>query len=285
MKIYQPLNLSRFTGTYVNWSNDYIMFKKTPRGKKSVEETYMTWEGDLPAGLPNCDLVLNVERLAVSPTNLNDFIRVQSDLDGQIEKACPGHVLVYPKLKEVAAVECWPSWEEETQHLSIRPKVLMPVNLPNYFCPLSPFNFTDGVRVVQNRWHQEVNWMRIIPGKGQLLLPTEKSKNAIIIAQPKAPERLPGLSRFSAFKLQQFCRARNLDEVGTRQELISRLRASEDVLYPLATDRYKDDLKKWAGYMLGHADPLDGDEYSLEVHNARAEAVKEVRIIPNSHLI
>lgn len=278
-RVYKPLILNKFTGTYINWSNDYVMFKKS-EGRKSLEDIYMTYEGNLPPSMPHFDLVLNLQRLAISPCHLGDFIRVTSDPLGEINESNPGFVLCYPNLKEVAVVECWTSVETETQDMGIQPKQIIPYdNLPEYFCPLTKIEVTpEGVRVLLNRWHQPCTWMRVVPQGGKLLTIKEKPRLTISHTQPTAPERLPGISRHSLANLQDLCKERDLDSTGNRQALIRRLHDDEAVTFPVVEERYKQDLRKWAGAMLGHTENPSGVEYSDEVKVARAQVVTEVRI-------
>lgn len=263
-KIYKPLIFDKFIGTYIRWSTDYVMFKE------DAEDVYMTYEGKVPAGFPNFDLVMKVERLAVKHAHINEFVRIQADPENVISTHCQGSVLVYPSLKEVAIVEIWPGYERMTENLSIQPKQYIPKRLPSSFCPSSPNRISpDGMRIVQNRWHQECNWMRIIPGKFKLVSRNQKTKPAESHTQPKAPKKLSGISRFSALELQRLCRARGLDGQGNRKDLIARLSADDVTLQ----QRYRTDLHEWANIMLGYTDPVDGEELSLEVKAARSEAL------------
>lgn len=279
MRIYKPLILNKFTGTYVNWDRDYIMFKKSESGK-SLEDIYMTYEGSLPPTIPHLDLVLNVQRLAVSPCHLSDFIRVHSDPLGEINAQAPGFVLCYPQLKEIAVVECWTSVETETENMRIQPKQIIPTHeMPDYFCPLTNIWLNPAsVYVLLNRWHQPCSWMRVVPQGGKLLAVKKKPKLAIAHTQPKAPTRLPGISRYALAKLQNLCKERNLDETGSRHAMIRRLHDDEAINYPLAKAKYQQDLRNWAGTMLGHAESPSGKDFSEEVKIARAQAVTKVCI-------
>ena len=275
MKIYKPLVVGKFLGTYVNWSHDYIMFKKTRSGK-SIEDIFMTHEGRLPAEIEHSDLVLNLERLAIHAHHINDFIRVRSDPDGKIDANSPGLCLVYPSLKKVAIVELWPKFEKQTQNLSIRPKTRFGTVLPSMFCPYSPSEFAGNgkVRIVQNRWHQKVQWMRLIPGRHRPLVPANRGKSVVIPKQPAEPKKLPGISRYTLVNLRALCQKRGIDEGGSRQLLIERIQNDEKARYPRAMIQYKKDLRDWAGVMLGHT---NGD-WEKDVLVARADAINKVRL-------
>lgn len=248
LKIYSALIFNAFTGTYINWDVDWIMFKG------NTERLYMAYENSLEPSQPHFDIRQKVQRLAIRRRKLRYYPLRYEDLP-IIRRMTSERSLLYPSLRSVAAYSFYEVVTGRTQNLTIMSSEKMTIK-----------------GKVDDPIKQDVLWMCLTPGGNKPVVNKPKHPKLPPPIMAKTPTEAT-LARLHISHLRSIARDRGLSELGYKRDLVAVIKMDMDASYPETLEAYKNQLKGCAAKMLGFADAPEGVVYGEDVISARAKEV------------